>query len=88
MEDQTIEEKEYQKGFNEGYLIANHMPKLGEELHKSVTDSSRSEGFKAGYEQFSNEKAKENYPSWLRDKDKDDTNSKTTKSKDRGIDKE
>lgn len=66
-----LEEKDehidYQKGFNEGYIIAQHMPELSDELSKVKSDSPRMEGFRDGHEQFSLEKDHVHVPAWLKE---------------------
>lgn len=60
---------DYLKGFNEGYLIARHMPETAGKLAQAVEASSseRSQGFKDGQAQLVKEQEKPRYPSWLSD---------------------
>lgn len=57
---------EYQKGFNEGYLISEHLPDLAKQLSEIKSSSVRFEGFRDGNYQFILDKARENYPAWLK----------------------
>ena len=57
---------EYLKGFNEGYIIKQHMPDLADRLADSVGDSLRSQGFKDGWAEVIRERERERYPKWLR----------------------
>lgn len=82
MEEKSAQEMQYQKRFNEGYLIAQYKPDLAKQLNKSLENSVDSNGFKEGMEQYSHEKAKEKYPSWLKDKNPTKPNTKTDKNKD------
>lgn len=88
MEGQSKEEKEYQERFNAGYTIAKHLPDLANQLHKSVGQAERSQGFRDGIEQFNHDKERENYPSWLRENNKDKTHSQANRDKDRDMEKE
>lgn len=87
MEDIEPVDPDYLKGFNEGYIIKQHLPDLADKLADSVGDSTRSQGFKDGKDQVVLERERERYPKWLRsdrlsshedrdlrsrDKDKDD----------------
>ncbi|PSR55791.1 hypothetical protein AHMF7605_20955 [Adhaeribacter arboris] len=65
MEEAHKPEPDYQKGFNEGYTIAKHLPELAEQLAKATAENLRGNGFQEGRNQFLSEKAKERYPSWL-----------------------
>jgi len=55
------------KGFNDGYLIAQHNPELSKELVKSLSDTEQSKGFEAGIHQHFREKLKDYEPAWLKD---------------------
>lgn len=67
MPEEKGEHIDYQKGFNEGYIIAKHMPELSNELSKIKSDSPRMEGLRDGREQFSLEKEKLHIPAWLKE---------------------
>lgn len=54
------------KGFNQGYLIANHFPDLSKGLTKSLSDTEQSKGFEAGVRQFILEKLKTYEPAWMK----------------------
>lgn len=66
MEDIEPVDPEYLKGFNEGYIIKQHLPDLADRLADSVGDSMRSQGFKDGRDQIILERERERYPKWLR----------------------
>jgi len=65
MEENQTAVLDYQKGFNEGYTIAKHLPELAEQLAKASLEGPRGAGLKDGQKQFSFEKSKDRYPSWL-----------------------
>jgi len=54
---------EYQKRFNDGYLIAKHMPELAAQIKDATKELGG--GFREGLEQFEKD-AVTPYPSWLR----------------------
>lgn len=56
----------YIKGFNEGYLISQHMPELSDQLAKAYGQDSRGQGFQQGKEQYQNEQFEQRMPSWLK----------------------
>lgn len=78
------------KGFNDGYLLAEHEPELAEKLAKIDAVSPWLMGMQQGREQYLNEQIKDKRPAFLRDnriiQEKGDLNK--TKSKDRGIEPE
>ena len=90
MEEQEKIEPEYVKGFNEGYLIAQHEPELAEKLASIDSDFIRLVGFKAGREQYHAEQTKPRLPSWLKGERsaKDQNMPGKTKSRDIEPDKE
>src|SRR5579871_5100638 len=55
---------EYQKRFNDGYLIAKHMPELATTLRDAA--KTLDDGFRDGIEQFAIEQQKGNYPAWMK----------------------
>ncbi len=59
------DEQHYQKGFNEGYIIAKHLPDLSNELAKVEPTTPRIEGFHDGRTQFVLEQTKEHRPAWM-----------------------
>lgn len=68
MEETTeIASPEYVAAFNDGYLIATHLPDLSIELTKSLTNSDKSKGLSDGVRQHFNEKTKDLEPEWLKD---------------------
>lgn len=58
---------DYLKGFNYGYMIAEHIPDLAKQLSTATGESDRFVGMKHGIEQFEIEKSKtkDNRPEWL-----------------------
>lgn len=63
---------DYTRGFNEGYILSEHMPDLADSLSKAVHESERGMGFKDGREQYVFEHEKERAPDWLpRNRSKD-----------------
>ncbi len=60
------DETQYQKGFNEGYLIAKHLPELSAKLAKITNETSRIEGFHDGRKQHLLEQSREYRPAWLK----------------------
>jgi len=52
MDNNSKENIEYQKGFNEGYLVAQHLPELSNSLAKIESTSPRIEGFHDGHQQL------------------------------------
>lgn len=66
MEDQEKIEPEYLRGFNEGYLLAQHKPELAEKLATINSDFIRLVGFKDGQKQYQAERTKTRLPSWMK----------------------
>lgn len=85
MEDENKIDPDYLKGFNEGYLIAQHMPELAEQLSKAQGEGTRLAGLKAGRDQYTTERMKDRLPSWLSGNRSSKEQITTTKSKDRDI---
>jgi len=56
---------DYQKGFNEGYLMSKHLPELATSIASIESLSPRIEGFREGRHQCVLEQVKEHRPSWL-----------------------
>lgn len=67
---------DYFKGFNEGYLISERAPEIGNLISKYLSDTERGQGFLAGSKQFQSEKMKDKIPDWLKGKDDDFGNEK------------
>jgi hypothetical protein len=63
-----MDEKDYIKGFNEGYSISKEMPEIAEALSKAFGNSDRLNGFKDGRSELINEQLKERRPSYLKTK--------------------
>jgi len=83
MREEKEEHIDYQKGFNEGYIIAQHMPELSNELAKVKSESPRMEGFRDGHQQFALEKVKDYRPAWIREDAAKDTPQVPPKARDR-----
>jgi hypothetical protein len=87
MEDQEKVEPDYVRGFNEGYLLAQHKPQLAEKLANIDSDFIRLVGFKDGHKQYQDERMKTRLPSWMKQErsiKQPDTPTKT-KGRDRDI---
>lgn len=76
------EEKDYTKGFNNGYLLAQHQPELLNKISSSLDrNNSYCDGLMSGKEEFEIEKAKDYFKRF----DKGDTQGKDmSKGKDKG----
>jgi len=73
----------FQKGFNDGYLLAKHMPDLAENLLKASGSSPFLDALKMGIEQYSIEKGKQPSFPWLSKDRLSKLSNKTDKSKDK-----
>ncbi|MFM1998479.1 MAG: hypothetical protein RL204_426 [Bacteroidota bacterium] len=83
---EEINEQQYTKGFQEGYLIASQLPDLAKELSTTKVNDDRGKGMLAGIDQF--EKDKEyDVPKSRSFLDNIPINDRA-KDKDRGLDKE
>lgn len=71
---------DYQKGFNEGYAIAEIAPEIATTLRNVKAKGDRIEGIKAGIDEFTLEIDKANTPVWL----KRDIKSLTSNELDKG----
>ncbi len=56
----------YIKGFNEGYVLAEHLPKLAKSIANVASASVYLEGFRDGCEEYVREHAIQGFLSWLR----------------------
>lgn len=66
MADQDKIHEQYISGFNQGYLLARHLPELAEKLTKIEGKSDRVLGMKEGIEQYVLEQSKDRTPDWLK----------------------
>ena len=66
MDDKDSTPKEYQKGFNEGYLLAKHTPDLADKLLSASGESIQINALKKGIEEYKLEKTREHNPAWLK----------------------
>lgn len=76
-----LNEKEYIRGFNEGYIISKDLPDLAIQLSKTETTDSRGQGLRDGIEQFNLEKSTSRIPESFKakrsiEKDKTDNRQK------------
>ena len=55
----------YQKGFNEGYLVTKHWPEMSDTIAQVKNLTPRLDGFRDGKRQFVLEKTREQKPKWL-----------------------
>ena len=80
----------YLKGFNEGYLIAQHMPELAQVLADVESTGERIKGLKAGRSQFDKEQnqVKSHLPNWLKSDRSVANKTLSAKSKGRDIEPE
>ncbi|MCB0711336.1 MAG: hypothetical protein KDD67_03295 [Ignavibacteriae bacterium] len=53
----TQDKQEFIRGFNEGYLIAQHNPLIARYLAQAEIRAPHIEGFRAGWLQYQNEQA-------------------------------
>ncbi|MFT3793639.1 hypothetical protein [Flavobacterium sp.] len=84
MPEQDRETSEYIKGFNEGYLITQHLPDLADRLATIETDVPRVGGFKDGRKQYALDQVRNNRAKWAAK----ETPSKAEKSQERDFDRE
>lgn len=88
MEEHEQVDADYLKGFNEGYTIAQYMPELAAKLEAMKSESIRSQGFKAGREQYQTEQLKNRLPGWLKGDRSTKEQSAPTKDRHKGIEPE
>lgn len=84
MEETEANNSNYQKGFNEGYIITKYEPSLSDMISLLKNESLRGEGFRDGREQYVLEQTKDRHPSWLTNKNRLQKGNEE-KSKDRDI---
>lgn len=85
MEDEKIDPA-YLKGFNDSYLIAEHMPELSEKISKVEGNSQRLQGMRDGRQQYLSEKLKTKLPSWLKNEKVSKDTPSPLKDKSRDVD--
>lgn len=71
MSEQEIEQEitpspAFVKGFNEGYIMAKHMPEAAADISKALGDSERGHGFKGGLQEYAAEADHSFYPDWMK----------------------
>lgn len=59
MSSETPHQQDYQKGFNQGYLLAKHRPDISDSLKDLQPLSPRLEGMKDGQSEYANERQKQ-----------------------------
>lgn len=65
MHNEETPSEEYLKRFNQGYLMAQYMPELADQLIPDIEKADS--GLKAGMQQYSHERMKDLRPEWLKD---------------------
>jgi len=88
MEETNKIDPDFLKGFNDGYIIAQHEPELAEKLSKIEAVSPRIVGMQHGREQFIKEQLKDKLPNWLKDNPTPERTNTPTKDQNKQIDKE
>jgi len=73
------EDKTYQKGFNDGYLLQQHEPEIANMLSSVKSDDAYLEAMREGREQYLYE---------VRERLKSHTKAAPSHSKDKGMDRE
>lgn len=66
MEQNDTPHPDYQKGYNEGYILKKYMPEVADKLAEAAGNSPRGAGFRDGREQFIAEAKESRLPAWLR----------------------
>lgn len=60
MDEELFVDKDYLKGFNHGYVFAEHQPQYAKMLaQKTIPDNEYFSGFKAGRDEYGFEKTKD-----------------------------
>lgn len=62
--EKDLQESDFIKGFNDGYIMTKHYPELSAKLAEIESDAPRIDGFKEGRKQFVIDKAKEAREQW------------------------
>ena len=86
MSENTTDNPDYLKGFNEGYTIARHMPDLATQLSDVNIDTERGSGFQDGRKQYMAEQTRAKLPAWLKGERKAKDKPAPDKSRGRDID--
>ena len=55
----------YQKGFNEGYLVTKHWPEMSDTIAQVKNLTPRLDGFRDGRRQYVLDLTKANRPNWM-----------------------
>jgi hypothetical protein len=66
MEENTAHATLYKQGFNEGYIIAKHLPDLSDTLATVASTAPRIEGFQDGRKQFVLEQVRDRRREWAK----------------------
>lgn len=88
MEETETPHPDYVRGFNDGYIISQHMPDLAEKLASALDGSDRGMGFKDGRQEVLLEKRREKYPAWRRTDWLDKSSEHSAPDKTRDLDKD
>ncbi|PZR20506.1 MAG: hypothetical protein DI539_10670 [Flavobacterium psychrophilum] len=87
MTDNPQYEADYQRGFNDGYILTQHKPELAAEISKIETETPRIEGMKDGRKQYALDLTREHRPKWMRE-DRFNTPAEPDKGKDMDLEAE
>lgn len=65
MENEYPIDSNYQKGFNEGYLVTKHWPEMSDSIVAVKNATPRLNGFRDGQRQYLLDFTKANRPKWM-----------------------
>lgn len=88
MQDDKNDTTEYIKGFNEGYLITQHLPDLSDKLATIESEAPRIDGFKDGRKEFVLEQLKSNRAKWVNAERSHGTPNEASKSQRKDLDRD
>lgn len=83
-EQDTEASNRFLKGYNDGYLMAQHLPDMADTLAQTDNVAPWFEGFREGHHALVLEQVQENRPEWLKESPKE-TPQEPPKDKDRDI---
>lgn len=87
MQDDEKQTSDYIKGFNEGYLITQHLPELAQKLSNVETITPRVDGFKDGRQQYALDYLKNQRELWAQREPSPSPQDNPNKSKDIDLDR-